>query len=66
MVHLSPIVCIDDAGSENQARSCLVNADLTAICHFLDQFEQVDLEGEKTRVAMVSSNVLYDDLSSTE
>lgn len=43
VIDLSAVVSIDDAGSENKACSCLTDAHLTSICHFLNQLEQVNL-----------------------
>jgi len=43
VIDLSTVISIDDAGSENKACSCLTDAHLTPICHFLNQLKQVNL-----------------------
>ena len=63
---LSTVIGVNDTGSENQARSRLVNADLAPIGHFLNQLKQVDFEGQKTGVAMVGPDIFDDDLATTE
>ena len=66
MGHLNAIVRVDDAGTENKARSCLANAHLAAICHFLNQFQEVHFKGHQTWVGVLSPDVLDDNLSSTK
>lgn len=63
---LDALVRVNDTRLEDKFGSGLVDADLTPVCHFLEQLEQVHFVGEQARVAVIRPDILDNDLATTE
>ena len=64
MLDWEAVMAIDNAWLEDQFGSRLSYVNMTAISHFLDQVEQVQLEFLQTRIGLFTPDILDDDLSS--
>ena len=64
MLDWEAVMAIDNAWLEDQFGSRLPNVNMTAISHFLDQVEQVQLEFLQTRIGFFTPDILDDYLSS--